>query len=350
MVGTELAQNRVELSLPPLRVTVVVPTLEADDRLEECVRSLEAQSLRDIEIIVVDNSGQGLAGRRLNGRYRAICIENRKNLGFGAAVNQGFRRSKAKYVATLNDDAVASAGWLAALVSALETRPSTGMAASKVVLPDGKLDSAGMLIARDGSSKQRGHLESPADHTRSCEVLLPSGSAAMYRKEMIDQIGGFEEEFFLYCEDTDLGLRARRAGWNCVYVPEALVEHQYSHSGGRASAQKAWLVERNRLRLVARNFPATWLAASFFASVWRYLWHVLSMLSGKGKAAEFTESGEPAWRLAWFVIKAHANFAAEFPALLAQRKEIRRKSTITEGEFAGLLKRHLISLREVAAL
>jgi hypothetical protein len=102
----------------------------------------------------------------------------------------------------------------------------------------GTLDSAGMLIAADGSSKQRGHGQDAAKFAAMTEALLPSGSAALYRRKMLDEIGLFDELFFLYCEDTDLGLRARWAGWECGYVPGAIVEHQESsvhHVGSRAA-------------------------------------------------------------------------------------------------------------------
>ena len=175
-------------------------------------------------------------------------IANDRNVGFGAAVNQAFRQSTAPFLAVLNDDAAAHPGWLEALLAAIEPRPDIGMCASQVRLAgDGRLDSAGMLLCLDGSSKQRGHLESPASYARQEEALLPSGSAALYRREMLEEIGLFDESFFLYCEDTDLGLRARWAGWECLYVPDAVVEHRYSHSSGKASALKAYYVERNRL-------------------------------------------------------------------------------------------------------
>lgn len=330
---------------------MVVPSLAADDRLQECVRSLEAQSLRGIEIIVVDNSGAGRARERLGTRVGVRILENRHNAGFGAAVNRGFRESESDYLATLNDDATASPDWLAALIVALDAEPLAGMAASRVLLAgEGKLDSTGMLIARDGSSKQRGHGAPPERFSRPDEALLPSGSAAIYRREMLDEIGLFDESFFLYCEDTDLGLRARRAGWRCLYVPGAVVEHLYSYSAGRASARKAWLVERNRLRTVTRNFPASWLAASFGYSLCRYLWHIVSIFRGEGKAAEFSAAGEPAWKLAWYVLKAHWNLVRELSRLWKERAAIRKTGAMTDGEFAGLLRKHSISVREVAAL
>ena len=108
-------------------------------------------------MVIVDNSGHGLVRRNGTGPGARV-IENTRNAGFGTAINQGVRASNSPYVATLNDDAVAHPDWLAALVSALVARPDAGMCASQVRLfGEPRLDSAGMLVARDGSSKQRGH-------------------------------------------------------------------------------------------------------------------------------------------------------------------------------------------------
>jgi GT2 family glycosyltransferase len=337
--------------LHSVRVTVVVPTLAGDPRLLECLASLEAQTLPDVQVVVVDNSGTGAIHRLGAARFRFRLIENRANVGFGAAVNQGWRLAPSEFCAVLNDDAIADAGWLESLVGALEQRPGAGMAASRIVAPDGKaLDSAGMLIARDGSSKQRGHGESPERYAAGEDVLLPSGCAALYRRSMLEQTGLFEEEFFLYCEDTDLGLRGRWAGWGCVYVPEARVVHAYSQSSGAASEKKAWFVERNRLRLCVRCLPLPWLAASPFWSVARYAWHLVAMAQGHGKAAEFRESGGAGWRLPWLVLKAHWELLTALPRLLRQRAAIARTRRIEAGEFAALLRAHSISLRSIASL
>ena len=219
------------------------------------MQSLSRQTRPDLEVVIVDNSGHGLV-RRNGTAPGARVIENTRNAGFGAAINQGLRASSSPYVATLNDDAVAHPEWLAALVAALEARPDAGMCASQVRLfGEPRLDSAGMLVARDGSSKQRGHGRLPEDFPVLEEVLMASGSSALYRRSMLEDIGGFDDDFFLYCEDTDLGLRARWAGWKCLYVPQAVVEHHYSHSAGRASPVKAYYVERNRLFVLVKNFP-----------------------------------------------------------------------------------------------
>jgi GT2 family glycosyltransferase len=303
-----------------------------------------------LELIVVDNSGEGLV-RRNGNAPGARVIENAQNVGFGAAINQGFRASSAPYLATLNDDAVADPGWLAALVSALEARPDAGMCASQVRLfGEHRLDSAGMLMAADGSSKQRGQGRPPEDFPVAEEALLPSGSAALYRRPMLEQLGGFDDDFFLYCEDTDLGLRARWAGWKCLYVPSAVVEHHYSHSAGAASPLKAYYVERNRLFVVAKNFPARMAAAAPFVSIARYLWHFRYLLAGRGSAARFRAEGHAGPRMAWLVVRAHLALLAHFGRLWRQRREIRARARITPAVFQRLLRSHAISARRLAEL
>jgi GT2 family glycosyltransferase len=301
-------------------------------------------------VIVVDNSGCGLV-RKNGAALGARVIENPRNAGFGAAVNQGIRASQGRHIATLNDDAVAHPRWLEALVAALEAHPEAGMAASQVRLyGENRLDSAAMLVARDGSSRQRGHGRPPEDFPVSEEALFPSASAALYLRTMLDDIGGFDDRFFLYCEDTDLGLRARWAGWTCIYVPEAVAEHHYSHSAGGASPLKAYYVERNRLWVLAKNFPAGMLLAAPFATLGRYAWHARYLLEGRGSAARFRAEGHFGPKMAWYVVCAHASLLANAPRLWRQRRQIRAGARIAPAVFRRLLRCHSIGVRRVAAL
>jgi GT2 family glycosyltransferase len=331
-----------------MKVTVAVPTLTAGSALEDCLRSLEAQTLTDFEVVVVDNSGSGLA--RVSGE-RVRLIVNARNAGFGAAVNQVFRSSEAPFLATLNDDAVAQPNWLAALVEDAGRHPRAGMFASQVRMADPVgLDSAGMLIAVDGSSKQRGHGRPAKEFQESGDALFPSGSAALFRREMLEQTGAFDESFFLYCEDTDLGLRARWTGWEGRYVSGAVVEHRYSHSAGRASPLKAYYVERNRLYTIVKNFPWTWLPRVPFASLARYFWHFVFLLQGHGKGAEFRKDGHSGALLPFLVLRAHAAALWRLPSLLRERRRIMRSRRISRAEFERMLRGHSIGVRQVAAL
>jgi GT2 family glycosyltransferase len=336
--------------LPDILVSVIIPTLAADARLRECLEALELQTQQDFEVIVVDNSGRGLAKlNRMAGNVR--IIQNQRNAGFGEAINQGIRASAAPYVACLNDDAAPVPGWLGALVGAMESRPEIGMCASQVRLfGEDRIDSAGMLVCRDASSKQRGHGRLPDDFPVTEEALLPSGSAALYRRVMLEETGGFDGSFFLYCEDTDLGLRARWAGWKCLYVPQAVVEHHYSHSAGRASPLKAYYVERNRLFVLAKNFPLGMVLAAPWISLARYLWHAWYIVEGRGAAARFRAEGNAGPKMLWYLARAHAAFLGALPRLWRERQLIRARARITPRVFRHLLRTHSISARRVAAL
>jgi GT2 family glycosyltransferase len=328
---------------------VVVPTLHGGEALRECVESLIRQDFPDFAVIVVDNSGRGVARELCLEFPRLHILENTANVGFGGAINQGAQASESEFVATLNDDALASTGWLSALVQAIEPRYEIGMCASRVLLEGGgAVDSAGMLLCGDGSSRQRGHAENPDSYARGGEALFPSGSAALYRRAMLDEVGGFDEDFFLYCEDTDLGLRARWAAWECVYVPEAVVEHRYSLSAGRASAMKAFYVERNRLYVAAKNFPAAMLWRLPFVSLVRYAWHAYYGLRGSGTAGQFFAGGGGMADLVRIVCRAHLELWRHRRVLAAKRRAMKHR--LNPAQFMRLVSRFAIIPRKVAAL
>ena len=238
------------------RASVVIPTLTAGDKLARCLDCLEKQTFEAFDIYIVDNSGEGLA-EPLAVSPRITLIRNSENVGFGAAVNQAVARSSAEFICTLNDDAYPSPEWLAELVNTCVGASDVGLCASRIYLGSGRdrLDSEGLAVYGDGTTKQSRHGRPPIEETAPREVLLPSGCAALYRRSLLRALDGFDEDYFLYCEDSDLGLRARQAGWRCLYSPRAVVEHDYSASAGRASALKAYLVERNRLYTVVKVFP-----------------------------------------------------------------------------------------------
>jgi GT2 family glycosyltransferase len=330
----------------PLIATVAVPTLLADNSLRECIAGLRNQTRRDFEIIVIDNSGQNLASKLNLDGARIIAMPG--NAGFGAAINRAYEQSSSPFLITLNDDAVPCPGWISALVAAAESDPQVGMCASQVCLDDQVLDSAGMLIYGDGSSKQRGHGEPPSCYPTLEEVLLPSASAALYRRAMLEQIGLFDEHFFLYCEDTDLGLRARRAAWRCLYVPRAVVQHRYSHSAGRVSRMKAYYVERNRILVAMKNFPLRMWVILPVRGTLRFLEHLRAAFGGSGKSAQFRNEGGGIGVMLSITVRAHLAALRAAARIWRQRSVIRRTARLSPAEFAALLAQHSTSARELA--
>ena len=200
------------------------------------------------EVVVVDNGSKDgslemLAREFTTGQpFRLKIIRNSENKGFCAANNQGLAAAGGQLLALLNNDAEAEPGWLTALAAIFHDNPDVGMAASKILVHEDptKIDKAGHLIYPDGQNRGRGSGELDiGQYDKIEEILWPDGCAAMYRGKMLDQIGGFDEDFFAYADDAELGLRARIAGWRCLYVPRAVVRHHRGSTYGNCVSATA---------------------------------------------------------------------------------------------------------------
>ncbi len=329
-------------------VTIAIPTLEAGAPLAACLRSLNRQIFREFEVIVINNGPQACSAPA-ELFFPCRFLSPGENVGFGAAVNMVARNTAAPFIATLNDDTEPDPTWLDALVREISTNPRIGMCASRIRLfESGKLDSAGMLICLDGSSKQRGRGAPPSTFDSSEEVLLPSACAALYRRQMLEDVGFFDEDYFLYCEDTDLGLRGRWAGWGCRYAPGATLRHHYSLTAGTFSPLKARFVERNRMWVAVKNFPVALLAVAPLISILRYSWQFASLSTGRGAAAGYVRSGNSFGSALAILAGAHGETLRLLPSLLRKRAAIRRTRKISSLTFLKLLFRHRITARELA--
>jgi len=237
------------------KVSVIIVNWNRKELLKDCLRSLAGQVYRDFEIIVVDNGST-------DGSEKLATIRNEKNLGFSRAVNQGIRKAKGQYIALLNNDAIVNKGWLIPLLLTAHFDPHC-MYASTVLRPDGSIESAGCYLYPDGNGMCRRNEHDP-------DPVFPSGCAALYEKKMFDEIGLFDEEMFAYNEDTDIGIRAQKAGWKCIYDPRAIVIHQGSSSTSKYSLKKLYWVERNRLRIMRKHFTFGEIVKSIPWTVIRY--------------------------------------------------------------------------------
>lgn len=331
-------------------ISVIIANLNGKAYLPECLGSLSAQTFRDFEVVVVDNGstdGSGGLIRRDFPWVKVISLE--ANTGFARGNNIGFEGSSSEFVATLNNDTIAGPGWLQALYDSVKDNSDTGMVASKIYLgKEGvELDSAGMLLYPDGMSRQRGRGETDiGQFDGSAEVLFPSACAALYRREMLRQIGYFDEDFFSYCEDADLGLRGRLAGWKAVLAPGATVRHLYSQTSGTYSEFKAFHVERNHFWVLLKDLPLSYIMLFPFYTAWRYIIQVYGLLSGQGSVARFAEKAG-AGQMVKIVIRA---YCAAFVALirtLKKRRLIWKGRRLGNGEYRDILRRHRITAREL---
>lgn len=331
-------------------ISVIIANLNGERYLSDCLSALSAQTFRDFEVIVVDNGSTDGSLDLLKKDFPWVkVIALKENTGFARGNNIGFEASSSEFVATLNNDTIVEPGWLQALYYTATKDGAIGMVASKIYLgrEGSELDSAGMLIYLDGMSRQRGRCETDKGQFDGIdEVLFPSACAALYRREMLKEIGYFDEDFFSYCEDADLGLRGRLAGWQSRLAPSAVVHHLYSGTGGKYSAFKAFLVERNHLWVLLKNMPLRYIVISPFYTVWRYVVQVYGLFSGKGSVARLAENSGMCQLFA-VVIKAYCSALIRLPLMVRKRKAVWDRRRISREGYADLLRRHRISAKEL---
>ncbi len=334
-----------------LTISVVVVNWNRRNLLRSCLASLHRQSGVQPEIIVVDNGSSDDSVALVVAEFpRVQVIRNSVNRGFCAANNQGMRAATGDLIALLNNDAEADPDWLAQLSRAFRGRPEVGMAASKILVYSDprRIDKAGHLIWPDGQNRGRG--TGALDHgqfDREEEVLWPDGCAAMYRHSMLREIGGFDEDFFAYADDAELGLRARIAGWCCIFAPRATVLHHRGATLGVASVRRLILIERNRVLLAVKLFPWSLLWLNVFYYAQRLLAGMRAAARGQGETALFPGiSGK--WRLARALIAGDLAALRLIPKMLRKRREIERIRKLSPAETRRLILAHRISLAELS--
>ncbi len=261
------------------QTAVIVLNWNGARLLPECLSALASQTYRDFELFLVDNGSIDASRLLLRDLERTEqpdwisaalprpvrIIRNQDNMGFSAANNQVLEQLLAssggvRYIALLNNDAIPAPDWLGEMVSTMESGPpSIGMVASTMLfehMPD-VVASAGISIHRDGVALDRGlGLSSEVLRVVGVRpVFGASAGAALYRADLLRDVGLFDERFFSYLEDADLAWRARWRGWKALHNPRATVRHIYSATGVQESPFKRRLISRNRVWTLYKNMP-----------------------------------------------------------------------------------------------
>jgi len=330
-------------------VTVIVATVNNLNLLRKCLNSLHAQDYEPIEIIVVDNgSDEDIRGMLLREFPNVQGIRLDKNYGFAEGNNRGIEKAHGEYIALINNDAVATPQWISSMVSAAESDDKVGAVASIII--DGNkpdvLDSFGVGITLDGMSRQAMRGRPVPQIMKPEEVLVFSGCACLLRKEALDEAGNFDKDFFAYCEDTDLGLRLRWAGWKIVVAPNAYVHHFYSMTIGKFSLQKIYLVERNHVWVAEKNFPWFLLLILPFTTAWRYIAQTYFILSGKGELNKFTENHNPISLFAIY-LKSYMSMLLKSPVMFTKRWSFRNKRRVGTIYIFRILLKYRLSMSEL---
>lgn len=242
-----------------MTVSVIIPNYNGEKYLGECIKALNAQTMSDFELIIVDNGSTDKSldiVREL--RPDAQIIKLDKNYGFSRAVNEGIRVSAASYVILLNNDTRILPDFVKELYNAIRSDGKIFSVSAKMVQmhePD-LMDSAGDMYCCLGWAFARGKDKPERDYNVCRDVFSACAGAAIYRRQIFDKIGYFDEAHFAYLEDVDVGYRARICGYRNVYEPAAVVHHAGSGmSGSRYNKFKISLSSRNNVYLAYKNMP-----------------------------------------------------------------------------------------------
>jgi len=309
------------------KVAAVVVNWNGGENLRRCIDSLLGQTRRPARIIVVDNASDdgslnGLAS--LAGAIEIVRLDS--NTGFAAANNFAIEKaSDCEWVALLNPDAFAEAAWLAELLAAANANPAFASFAARMLnhADPALLDGAGDAYHFTGLAWRRGHGTVALNHyERVKDVFSACAGAALYRRDALLEVGGFDESFFCYMEDVDLGFRLRLRGHRCLYVPMAVVRHVGSGTTGKGSDLSIYYGHRNLVWTFFKNMPLPLLALLLIPHVLMNLVAVIVFVSrGKGR----------------IILAAKRDAVKGLGCILRARKGAKRQRNVSETVIAGAL-------------
>lgn len=318
---------------PPLRevaapfASVIIPNFNGVRHLPVVLDALRRQCFTDFEMIVVDDASSDDSVELLESRYPDVrLIVNRRNEGFVRSCNTGAAAARGRMIVLLNSDTEPEPAWLEELVKAFVANPQAAAVTSKMLLFDRRdtLHTTGDMLGVDGIPRNRGVWERDAgQYDAAPHIFSGCGGATAYRREVWQALGGFDEQFWMYLEDVDFGFRARLAGWEAVFAPDARVYHHLSASGGDVLA--SYYVGRNTIWLIAKNMPRSLLLRNALAILGGQLAVTLDALRNwRGEAARARVRGQLAGLLG-------------LPQQLQKRHAIQPRRQIEDEELARML-------------
>ncbi|MEM7739332.1 MAG: glycosyltransferase family 2 protein [Pseudomonadota bacterium] len=273
-------------------VCVVIVNYNAGARLARCLQALSKQTYKDFHVLLVDNGSVDCSvnDALASCDHLALDIEHIDaggNSGFAAANNLAASRTQSPWLAFLNPDAYAQPDWLASLMAAAESHPQADAFGSMQIdaIDESRLDGMGDVMHVAGIAYRGGFGWAVEKALPTGECFAPCAAAALYKKSVFQDLGGFDVRFFCYGEDVDLGFRLRSVGGRSIQLHDAVVLHEGSGVTGRRSDFTVYHGHRNRIWMTYKNFPGAMYWASLpLHIVFNVMMLVRAMLNGTGGA------------------------------------------------------------------
>lgn len=239
--------------------SVIIPNWNGEHLLKDCLDSLEKQSYKNFEIIIVDNGSTDSSIEFIKNNFPKIkIIKLEKNLGFAKAVNIGVKKSKAKFIVLLNNDTEVDKDWLKNLVKIAKKYKDVGSVGSKLLnfYERRKIDGVGIQINEVGQARSIGYDEKDkGQYEKQLYVFGVTGGASLFKREIFIKIGMFDENYFMYSEEVDWAFRAQFQGFKAIYCPKAIVYHKHKASSSKKPQHLEYWQFKNMTQTILKDMP-----------------------------------------------------------------------------------------------
>lgn len=303
-------------------VSIIILTYNNEKDLAECIPSIYDQTYKNFELLIVDNGSTDGTVEFIKTHYPEIkLVETGANLGYAGGNNIGFRHAKGDYIVVVNPDTFVDPGWLADLIKPLED-PKIGITNPKVLeYNDHDHGSCGNTTHYTGLHFPRGLEKSTTLYTKPEIVSAISGCSFAIRREVLSSLNGFDPDYFLYLEDSDLSLRARLAGYQIMFTPGSIVYHKHKTV---ITPQKEYYLERNRYQLLLKCYSTKLLVIVFPAF---FLTEIVTWTHATINGPQFIRSK----------LRAYGWILGNMGRIMKKRKDVKAHRQISDKEFVQLI-------------
>jgi GT2 family glycosyltransferase len=314
------------------KISVIVVNWNGKCLLGECLSALRQQTFRDFETILVDNGSEDGSVEYVRTQFpEAKVVPLADNRGFTGGNVAGYEQASGDLIVLLNNDTEAHPKWLEEIHSASQAYPNAGSFASKMLYFDdrGRVENCGFDLGLVGATVDLGRDEPDGPvWAQPRKVFGGCGGAVAYRRRMLEEIGFLDPEFFMIYEDVDLSFRAQLRGYECVYIPSAIVYHRYRVTIGKAPLRQVFYSQRNIEFVYLKNMP---LGLILRSAPQRLVYEL-------GAASYFVRQG-----VGSTFLRAKLEVLKCLPSILRKRKEIQEKKTTTDLQMRAIMRKSLFS-------
>ncbi len=318
------------------KASIIIVNWNGQKYLKNCLEAVYNQTCSNFDVILVDNGSEDNSVEFVKSNFPETKIINLKtNTGYARGNNYGIKESlknkNIEYIVLLNNDTIVNNNWLEELIKTAKKDKKIGMVSSKALFSDGQVQTIGLSLEKNIHGSKEGGIsigynEDSDKFNKEIEIFAPSGVSALYKREAIEKIGLFDEDYFCYAEDLDFGIRTRLAGYKCIYNSKSQLIHLHSKTAGFGSSFKAFYTKRNAYFIAIKYFSLYYLITFLFGDLYLSLGQVFK--KNQYKSVKEFKRREGILGFLKLLFKICYSIIINLPRMIVKRCKIRKKYII----------------------